>query len=200
VLAILGASFCAIYVYNFFLTWFHTFLVKGRGFTEAGLLVSVMPFALAACANLAGGVISDALVRRLGLKKGRRILGVGALAAAGVFTMAAMFARQPAPRIVFLTLVYGSIALQQSAAFGACLDIGEECAGAMIGLLNTASQLGGLVGAIVYGYIVERSGSYNAPFVPMAALLFLGSLLWLRVDASQAFHPAPRFAPVPVIA
>ena len=70
----------------------------------------------------------------------------------------------------------------------------------MIGLLNTASQLGGLVGAVVYGYIVERFGGYNAPFVPMAALLFLGSLLWLRVDASQALPIAPRLAPIPVIA
>jgi hypothetical protein len=38
---------------------------------------------------------------------------------------------------------------------------------------------------VFYGYIVDQSGSYNAPFVPMAALLFIGALLWLKVDASQ---------------
>jgi hypothetical protein len=32
---------------------------------------------------------------------------------------------------------------------------------------------------------VNRSGSYDAPFVPMAAILFLGALLWLKVDASE---------------
>ena len=70
----------------------------------------------------------------------------------------------------------------------------------MIGLMNTASQLGGLVGAVLYGYIVERFGSYNAPFVPMAALLFLASLLWLKIDASQAFRAEPYVTSAPVIA
>ena len=31
VLAVLGIAFCYIYPYTFFQTWFHTFLVKGRG-------------------------------------------------------------------------------------------------------------------------------------------------------------------------
>ena len=39
VLALMGAAFCYVYVYNFFQTWFHTFLVKGRGFTEGSLRV-----------------------------------------------------------------------------------------------------------------------------------------------------------------
>ena len=71
--AMLGLAFCYIYVYNFFQTWFHTFLVRGRGFSEANLLLSALPFVVAACANLAGGAASDALVRRLGAKRGRRV-------------------------------------------------------------------------------------------------------------------------------
>jgi hypothetical protein len=51
--------------------------------------------------------------------------------------------------------------------------------------MNTSSQVGGLVSSVAYGYIVERFHSYDAPFVPMAALLFLGALLWFKVDASK---------------
>ena len=76
VLALLVTAFCYIYVYSFFQTWFHTFLVKGRGFSESGLLLSAAPYAIAACANLAGGAASDALVRRFGRTWGRRSLGV----------------------------------------------------------------------------------------------------------------------------
>ena len=43
--------------------------------------------------------------------------------------------------------------------------------------MNASAQVGGLVGSVAYGYIVERFGSYDAPFVPMAALLFLGCLI-----------------------
>lgn len=195
VLAILGLTFCYVYVYNFFQTWFHTFLVKGRGFSESGLWLTAMPFAVAACANLAGGAVSDALVRKLGLKRGRRTLGVFALAVAGLFTIAAMVTKQQVLTVVLLTVVYGTICFQQSAVFGVCLDIGEDCAGAMVGLMNTSSQIGGLLGSVIYGYIVERFGSYDAPFVPMAVLLFVGSLLWLKVDASQAFNAESRVDP-----
>jgi MFS family permease len=184
-LALLGTAFCYVYVYNFFQTWFHTFLVKGRGFSETGLMLSALPYVVAALANLTGGAVSDALVRRLGRTWGRRTLGVCALGIAGVFTTAAMFSQQQVLTVVFLTVVYGGITFQQSGVFGVCLDIGKKHAGAMVGLMNACAQAGGLVGSIAYGYIVERFGNYDAPFVPMAALLFLGALLWLKVDASE---------------
>jgi MFS family permease len=43
VLAVLGTAFCYVYVYTFFQTWFHTFLVKGRGFIEGSLVLSALP-------------------------------------------------------------------------------------------------------------------------------------------------------------
>lgn len=200
VLAILGLTFCYVYVFNFFQTWFHTFLVEGRAFSEAGLLLSAMPFAVGACANLSGGRVSDLLVRSYGLKHGRRMSGVVALALAGMFTIAAMLTRQQVLTVVFLTIVYGAICFQQSALFGVCLDIGPECAGAVVGLMNTAAQIGGLVGSVTFGYIVARFGSYNAPFIPMAVVLFVGALFWLKVDASQALHTHHDVAGAPVSA
>jgi ACS family glucarate transporter-like MFS transporter len=122
------------------LPWFHTFLAKGRGFTEENLLLSALPYVVAACTNLTGGAVSDALVRRLGLKKGRRTLGVAALASAGLFTIAAMVTRQPTLTMIFLALVYGAITFQQSGVFGVCLDIGQKHAGAVVGLMNTTAQ------------------------------------------------------------
>jgi sugar phosphate permease len=185
VLALLILAFCYVYVYNFFQTWFHTFLVRGRGFSEAGLWLSALPFTVAACANLAGGAASDVLVRRLGLTRGRRVLGAAALAIAGLSTLAAMSARQPLLVAVLLAMVYGAITLQQSGVFGVCLDIGRDHSGAVVGLMNTSAQIGGFVGSVAYGYIVETSGSYDAPFVPMAVLLFIGAAAWLKVDASK---------------
>ncbi len=197
-MALLATAFCYIYVYNFFQTWFHTFLVKGRGFSESTLLISALPYVVAVFANLTGGAMSDALVRRLGPKRGRQTLGAAALSLAGLFTIAAMLSRQQIPTVVFLAVVYGAITFQQSGVFGVCLDIGQKHAGAMVGLMNTTAQLGGLVGSVAYGYIVEHFGNYDAPFVPMAALLFLGALLWLRIDASQELRVKPPLMLQPV--
>jgi sugar phosphate permease len=198
VLAMLVTAFCYVYAYTFFQTWFHTFLVKGRGFSEGSLALSTLPYVVAACANLAGGAASDALVRKLGLKWGRRALGVAGLGCAGLFTLAAMITRQQILTVVLLAGVYGAITFQQSGVFGVCLDIGHEHAGAMVGLMNTSSQVGGLLSSVAYGYIVERFGSYDAPFVPMAALLFLGALLWLKIDASEELTAELRNLPAPL--
>jgi hypothetical protein len=51
--------------------------------------------------------------------------------------------------------------------------------------MNTSAQVGGFVSSVAYGYLVSRFGSYDVPFVPMAALLLLGTLLWFRIDASK---------------
>jgi predicted MFS family arabinose efflux permease len=192
--ATLGVAFCYIYVYTFFQTWFHTFLVKGRGVSESGLVLSALPYVIAAVANLTGGAASDALVRRLGRQRGRRSIGSAALFMAGLLTLAAMATRQPLLTIVLLSLVYGAITFQQSGVFGVCLDLGGPNAGAIVGLMNTAAQVGGFVSSIAFGYLVNRFGSYDAPFVPMAAVLFIGAALWLRIDASEtisvdAVHP-----------
>jgi predicted MFS family arabinose efflux permease len=109
-----------------------------------------------------------------------------------------MVSRQPMLTVILLALVYGAITFQQSSVFGVCLDIGRQHAGAVVGLMNTAAQIGGFVGSVAFGYIVERFGSYDTPFVPMAAVLFLGSLLWLKVDASEEIR-SPTAAPAAAV-
>jgi MFS family permease len=185
VMAALGTAFCYVYVYTFYQTWFHTFLVNGRGFSEGSLLLSALPYTVAAIANVTGGMTSDAMVRRLGVTWGRRSLGVIGLGIACLSTIAVMFTRDQVLTVVLLTLVYAGITFQQSGVFGVCLDIGKNHAGSIIGLMNTSAQVGGFISSLAFGYIVDRFGSYDAPFVPMAVVLGMGALLWLRIDASR---------------
>jgi len=73
-------------------------------------------------------------------------------------------------------MVYGAITFLQSGVFGVCLDIGQAHGGAMVGLMNTASQVGGLLGSLAYGYIVDRSGSFDAPFYSNGGAVIPGAL------------------------
>ena len=168
---------------NFFQTWLHTFPVRGRGFSESTLLLSPPPFAVAVVRTWPGRG-----ERRAGAEAGGHprtpIHRATALAAAAVCIIAAMLTQDQVLTVVFLTLTYGAITFQQSGVFGVCLDIGGPRAGAIIGLMNTVAQIGGLVGSVLYGYIVARAG-YDAPFIPMAVVLCIGAALWLMVDASE---------------
>jgi ACS family glucarate transporter-like MFS transporter len=172
------------YTLYFFQSWFPTFLVKGRGFSETGLLLSSLPFLVGAAANGCGGFLSDALVRRLGLKWGRRSLGLVGLGSAALFMAAAMTTEQKLWSLVFLSLSYGGITIQQPGVLGVCLDIGGKYAGAVTGAMNTATFLAAFVSSVAYGYIV-RSYGYNAPFIPMVVLLLVSTLLWFKVDPTR---------------
>lgn len=188
--ATMFVAFCYVYTFYFFQSWFHTFLVKARGYSESDLLLSSLPFVVAACANLGGGLASNALVKKLGLKWGRRLIGVVGLSIAAPCALAVTFTHQPVLVLVLLSLAYGGITFQQPIMFAVCLDIGGEYAGEVVGAMNTASQTGSLVSALLFGYLVSHFGSYNAPFIPMAALCAIGAVLWLKVDPTRRLVPA----------
>jgi predicted MFS family arabinose efflux permease len=152
------------YTLYFFQSWFPTYLVKGRGFTETGLLLSSLPFFVGACANGFGGFASDALVRKLGLKWGRRSLGLAGLGTAALFMTAVMMTEQKLWALIFLALSYGGITIQQPGVLGVCLDIGGKYAGAVTGAMNTATYVAAFLSSVVYGYIVKSYG-YDAPFI-----------------------------------
>jgi sugar phosphate permease len=182
---IAGVGACYVYSLAFFQSWLQTYLVKGRGYTEAALILSSLPYIVGACANATGGFLSDALVRRLGLRRGRRTLGAFGLTFAAVFMAAAILTSSAGWALAFLSLAYAGILLQQPNLCAVCLDTGKAHAGAVFGFMNTAANLASSLAAIVFGYLVAYTGSYAAPFIPMLALLCVGAVLWLRVDPTH---------------
>jgi MFS family permease len=48
--------------------------------------------------------------------------------------------------------------------------------------MNTFGNLGGLVGPLVVGYMVERWASWTYPFYITAAVYVMGAMAWLAVN------------------
>ena len=170
----------------FYLSWMYTFLVRGRGFTPQELLaLSWLPFLLGAGANLIGGWASDALVRRHGLKFGRRAVGFFGLAAATAFLVLTIFTEHKVWTVVWLALAYASSDLALPIAWAVCLDVGGKHAGTVTAAMNTAGQLGAFCTTVAFGYLVGAFGTYNAPLFPIALMSAIGAVAWLRIDATR---------------
>jgi MFS family permease len=189
------------YAGYFFVSWFQTFLVKGRGFSEQQLVLSTLPFALGACGNLAGGFASDALVRKHGLKRGRRTMGMTGAGLSAVAMTAAMVTPNKFLALILLAVSYFGVTVIQPTAFAVCLDIAPHHGGAVAGAMNTAAQVGAFLSSIVYGYLVTLTGSYDLPLLPMVVMLVFSGLLWLKIDPTEPMVAAdalePRFASSP---
>ena len=182
---LVGTFFCAIYVAFFAVFWAPTFLVKARGFTEGELRWTAILWVGAGLGCALGGVASDALVARLGLRWGRRIGGCTALAvAAGGCAILATTTDKPTT-IAALTVVMAALGAHQTTSLAVCLDVGRAHRGALVGAMNTAGQLGGAVSAGAFGYLVKASGRYDVPVFVMGAIAALGAAGWLAIDASR---------------
>jgi MFS family permease len=134
------------------------------------------------------------MVRRHGLRNGRRWLGMSGLSVAALSLTAAIFAPTGTLALVLLSCAYGGILFQQPTLCSVCLDVGRRNAGAIFGFMNTASNGASALSAVVFGYLVGYSGNYNTPFIPMVALLCVGTLLWLQVDPTRELFPEKRLA------
>jgi MFS transporter, ACS family, glucarate transporter len=171
----------------FYLSWLHTYLAKGRGFTDNELAyLSTLPFIFGGIANYLGGWTSDHLVKRIGLKWGRRWVGIVGLGASSVFTLATFFSRGKIATIIFLALGFAGSDFMLPVAWAVCLDIGKRYAGAVTGAMNTAGQVGSFLTSIMFGYIVVAfGGNYDAPLIPMAVLAAISALLWFKIDPTK---------------
>ena len=187
--AIIGT--CYVYVIAFFQSWLQTYLVRGHGYSESALVLSSLPYVVGACANGLGGLASDWLVRRYGLRTGRRALGAFGLSLAALFLTATIATTSGTLALVFLSIAYGGILAQQPNLCAVCLDIGRRHAGAVFGFMNTACQAAALVSSVLFGYLATYFGSYNAPFVPMVILLGFGTWQWLKVDPEDEIRESP---------
>lgn len=181
----LGIGAFNIYSYGFFQSWFHTFLVQGRGYTETGLLLSSIPYIVAAGANIAGGFLSKRFVERYGLERGRRIPAMLGLAVSAAATLGILLSSSPTLALVLLSLLYGGLTLHQPIFIASLLDIGGKHSGSVIGAMNMAGQLSSFLSAIIFGAIVERTHSWDAPFIPMFVLLLATLACWTRFNASR---------------
>jgi sugar phosphate permease len=184
-------AICAMYValgygLYFYFTWLPTYLTRELGFSmAAGGFFAALPFLLAGAANLAGGWYTDHLARTRGLRTARCTLGSLSFAICAALLIISTIVPSPIAKAVLLALALASADFALSACWAVCLDVGATHAGVVTGFMNTSGNLGGLVGPLVVGFMVERWQSWTYPFYVTAAVYVMGAIAWLAVDPGK---------------
>jgi predicted MFS family arabinose efflux permease len=170
----------------FYFSWFPTYLVRGAKLSERQMgLFAALPFLLGVAGNLTGGFLSDRLVRRWGLRTGRRAVGVMSLAVSSVLVLGMAMTRDRTATVAFSALCFGIMDLMLPVAWAVCLDVGAGRAGVVTGMMNTAGQFGGFVCTVLFGYMVRATGSYHAPLFAIAGMLAASAALFSRIDPTR---------------
>lgn len=181
-------AMCHLFFYGsyFFTNWSSTYFQEGRGMSEetSKNFVSLSYF-LGAIGCLAGGLTSDWLTKRYGLRIGRRAVGLVGLGLSSICFGAAALAKDNTTAGYLLACCVLTKDLALPVAFAVCVDIGRQYAGAVAGAMNFAGQMGGFFITLVFGSIVHHTGNFNYPLWLIAGCLLVAGLLWLKIDPEK---------------
>jgi MFS transporter, ACS family, glucarate transporter len=195
VLALCMMYFTQVYGFNFYVTWLPTYLKTARGFTSFKLgILAGLPFILSLLADVLGGLTTDRLTKRYGLRIGRATVGGGALAAAGILLLSGASVPDPVAAAVLISLAGAASNFMLGAAWGTCIDLGGKHSGVMSATMNTAGQVGGVLCPVIVAFVVQRFASWSMPLYLTGTLYLFGALCWLWIDPerkNQVLCPSP---------
>jgi MFS family permease len=192
-------ALCVLYIPNsmifyFCITWLPTYLRQRHGLDATGLAVFAgLPLIVSVPGDLLGGVISDRLVQRYGLRLGRAGLGAAAYAAAGLALVAAATASSGVLAATLIAFATGLTMFTLGAAWGTVMEVGRNHVAVVGATMNSAGNLAAMLSPLIVAYSVQWFGSWSLPLHVMGALFFVGAVCWTLVDPAR-----PVFDEVPV--
>jgi MFS family permease len=193
-------ALCLMYVPNcvtfyFCITWLPTYLHERHGFDANELgLVSGLPLLLSVATQFLGGVFSDRIAARRGLRAGRQAPGVVGYGLAAVFTLGAASASAPIVAAVLIAFATASCMLTTAAAWGTCVDIGREHSAVVSATMNTVGQIGAIASPLIVAYSVEHFHDWNLPLYLLSGLFALGAACWFIIDPEEPVFGADAAA------
>ena len=181
--------FCFGYAAYIFFTWFFTYLstVRGLDLKSSGIY-GTLPFIAMAVASPAGGWIADRLTVSRGGRVGRCGVASAGMVLAAVFIAAATQVEDVRVVAGVLALGSGALYLAQSAFWTLSADIGRRSAGAVSGVMNMGSQIGGAGVAMLTPLLADTLG-WSVSFLFTAGVCLAGGGAWLWIDPDASLAP-----------
>jgi MFS family permease len=172
-----------------YLTRLPTYLMQARhfSFTQLGFF-GALPLLGGVLGDLAGGKVTDEIWRRTrNLNLARRATIVTAFVGSLAFTLPSIFAADRVVTVVLQTGAFFFLEVAVSALWAVSMDLGgRRYSGTVSGLMNTGFGVAGIVSPIVFGSLVDRTGTWIPSFLCGVALLALGIVAILFVDARRS--------------
>jgi len=181
-------ALCVMYASNsamfyFCITWLPTYLHERHGFDATTLgFLSGLPLLVSVPSDLTGGIVSDRLAARYGLRVGRCVLGAVAYVFSGVALLFAASSSSPVAAALLIAIGTSACMFTLGAAWGTCIEIGRNHVGVVGATMNTAGQIASLMCPLIVAYSVDWFDNWDLPLQLLAVLFLVGAGCWLVID------------------
>ncbi|HEX4637309.1 MAG TPA: MFS transporter [Rhizomicrobium sp.] len=176
------------YVAFIFHTWFFIYLKDGRGLDlKSSALFGMLPFIAMTTCCVAGGVISDWLVKHRGQYVGRSLFGALTLFLSGVFLIIGSQAQDTTIAVLVLAGGAGVLYLGQATYWAVAADFGGPYTGVISGLVNMGGQIAGAITASATPWFASLYG-WQYAFYIAAGVCFVCMFPWFFVNPDRRLH------------
>jgi sugar phosphate permease len=185
-LPVTAVYFCYGWTLWLYLAWIPQFFLHSYQLDlKKSALFSAGVFFAGVLGDTLGGIVSDRIFEKTGsrTKARRNLVVIGFLC-----SLASML-----PIIFIHNLNIAAICLSSAFFFAEFtigpmwaipMDIAPKFSGSASGLMNTGSALAAILSPLVFGFVIDKTGNWELPFLGSIALLFLGSIMafWMKPD------------------
>ena len=185
--AIVVNHFCHNWSLYLMLAWLPSYFKTTFGVTlaSAGLL-SALPWLVSFLMANVVGHWADRLLRagRHPTYVRKLAQGIGLLGGA-TFLLLLLTAKTPTAGVLLMSGATATLAFCMGGFAPNSFDIAPRYADVIWGLSNTFATIPGVIGVAVTGWLVDRTGSYHAPFLLTAGLSVLGAVVYLIFGSGE---------------
>ena len=183
--ALMMGYFSFGYIAWIFFSWFFLYMAQVRGFDlKSSARYAMLPFLSMTIFCLLGGVLSDRLTDKFGLRTGRCGLATVALLLTAVFLVLGSQVHSPQLAGLILAGGAGALYLSQSSFWSVSVDIAGKSSGVFSSMINMGGQIGGAVTASLTPWIAQRYG-WTTSFAIAAVLAVVGGVCWMTVHPER---------------
>jgi MFS family permease len=184
--------FCYGWTLWLYLTWIPSFFLHNYHLTLAtSALFSSGVFFAGVLGDTLGGVLSDrVLVKTRSLNKARRNLVVIGMLCSLVAMAPIIFLHSLTGAAICLSVAFFFSEFTVGPMWAIPMDIAPRFCGSASGLMNTGSALAAIVSPLIGGYIIDKTGNWNLPFVGSVVLLLFGAVLAFWMKPEEGVAPA----------
>ena len=179
--AIIVAHFASNWGLYILLAWLPSYFKTtfGVSLANAGLLSAAPWLVSFIMANVAGAWADRMLASGRSPAFVRKLMQTIALAGSAVFLLLLTQAGTPTIAVALMCGATATSACAMSGFGPNCFDIAPKYADVIWGISNTFATLPGIVGVYITGWLLDRTGSFVAPFLLTAAIAVFGAVFYL---------------------
>jgi MFS family permease len=189
-LPVTAVDFCYGWTLWLFLSWIPSFFYQNyQQDLKQSALFSTGVFLAGVAGDTAGGLLSDHILRRTGNRTAarRNVIVMGMLGGL-IFLIPVMLVDDIKIAALSLAAAFFCVELVVAPLWVVPMDIAPKYACSASGMMNFGFGLAGIVSPLVFGYLIDQTGSWTLPFIGSAILLVIGAGLAFQMHPDRPFE------------